>query len=111
MTLDSGAESMKYRVLSVDGQWAYLDLPIGMSVPGTTAGEKFYTDLWYGYEDNGLYCPKDPTVGNAVIPSMYGNHIEGAATKALQRCTHAEGRNTIADIRYSHAEGSDTIAG
>lgn len=61
-------------------------------------------------DDNAFYCPKHPEIGNTTIPAFYANHAEGAATKAIQRCTHAEGRNTISEIRYSHAEGSDTYA-
>lgn len=110
LTLNSGAKSMAYQISAINGQWVYLNTIIEVSLPVTT-DEADYIELWETGEDNGFYCPSRPDVGNAVIPSMYGNHIEGAATKALQRCTHAEGRNTISDIRYSHSEGSDTVAG
>lgn len=66
---------------------------------------------YYYDDDNGIYYPTDPTVGNCLIINAYGNHAEGQSTKALGRQTHAEGRGSIADIRYSHAEGTFTYAG
>lgn len=65
----------------------------------------------YLTDDNGLYYPANPVLGNCLILNCYGNHAEGATVKALGRQTHAEGRVTTADIRYSHAEGTFTYAG
>ena len=65
----------------------------------------------FDHDDNAIYCPKDPTIGNVVIHNFYGNHAEGGSTKAIGKYTHAEGRNAIADMRYSHAEGDSTFAG
>ena len=56
-------------------------------------------------DDNALYCPGHPEVGNAVIANFYANHAEGGSVKAIGKYSHAEGRATIADCRYSHAEG------
>lgn len=66
---------------------------------------------FYFNDDNGIYYPSDPTIGNCLIINAYGNHAEGQSTKALGRQTHAEGRGSTADIRYSHAEGTFTYAG
>lgn len=82
--------------------------PNGLNTIGKTE-EQCISD--YYYDDNGIYYPIDPTVGNCVIINHYGNHAEGQSTKALGRQTHAEGRATTADVRYSHAEGTFTYAG
>ena len=65
----------------------------------------------FDHDDNAIYCPKNPTIGNVVIHNFYANHSEGGSTKAIGKYTHAEGRNAIADMRYSHAEGDSTFAG
>ena len=62
-------------------------------------------------DDNGLYCPKNPTIGNVVLENFYSSHAEGGSTRAIGKYTHAEGRDATADIRYAHAEGSHTFAG
>ena len=110
MSLGNGSESFKYKVTSIIQEISSATITID---PSTTlkgpSTEDDYIEEWYS-DDNAFYSPLNPDVGNAVVPSFYGNHAEGAATKALQRCTHTEGRDTIADIRYSHAEGSNTRA-
>jgi len=68
--------------------------------------------IWrYDHDDNGIYCPTNPTIGNYVLSNFFGNHAEGGSVKAIGKYTHAEGRGTTADIRYAHAEGSHTFAG
>ena len=71
-------------------------------------------DLWNSAvaneDDNVFYSPIVPEVGNQIVPLFFGQHIEGAATRAMQRASHAEGRMSIADGRYSHAEGMNTFA-
>ena len=110
MSLGSGSESYKYTIASITQDLSsgtvVLNQTISLKGPSTEAE---YIEQWYG-DDNAFYSIERPDIGNATVPSFYGNHAEGAATKAIQRCTHAEGRNCIADIRYSHAEGSDTKA-
>lgn len=65
----------------------------------------------YENDDNGLYIPARPDIGNVILKNFFGNHVEGGSSKAIGKYTHAEGRSTIADVRYSHAEGSFTTAG
>ena len=61
-------------------------------------------------DDNALYCPTHPEIGNCVIPTFRSNHIEGGSTHATAQFAHAEGRSTFAEGRYSHAEGHGTLA-
>lgn len=65
----------------------------------------------FNTDDNGIYCPLNPTIGNQIVKCTYGSFSSGCSTRALGRQTHAEGRDTIADVRYAHAEGSHTYAG
>ena len=61
--------------------------------------------------DNAFYCPKDSSIGNAVL-NFYNQHAEGGSVHAIAQYSHAEGRATTAEGRYSHAEGGDgTTAG
>lgn len=61
-------------------------------------------------DDNALYCPTHPEIGNCVIPTFRSNHIEGGSTHATAQFAHAEGRSTFAEGRFSHAEGHGTLA-
>jgi len=69
-----------------------------------------FTKLLLSGDDNALYCPTHPEVGNLVIPTFTSNHAEGGSTHATAQFAHAEGRNTFAEGRYSHAEGHGTLA-
>lgn len=113
ISLASDSESYKYTIKSITQEltagFVEVNEIITVSKLAATATEADYIAQWNG-DDNAFYSPLNPDVGNARVPSFYGNHAEGAATKAIQRCTHTEGRGTIADIRYSHAEGSEAKA-
>ena len=61
-------------------------------------------------DDNALYCPTHPEIGNCKIPTFTSNHVEGGSTHATAQFAHAEGRYTFAEGRYSHAEGHNAIA-
>lgn len=69
-----------------------------------------FIDLLNKKDDNALYCPTHPEVGNLVIPAFTSNHVEGGSTHATAQFAHAEGRSTFAEGRYSHAEGHGTLA-
>ena len=69
-----------------------------------------FIDLLNKKDDNALYCPTHPEVGNLVIPTFTSNHSEGGSTHATAQFAHAEGRYTFAEGRYSHAEGHGTLA-
>lgn len=110
ISFGSGAYSQELKIDDIvqdNAEWGHIITDISTKIGNQTSAACI--DNWEN-DDNAFYCPKAPDVGNTAIPAFYGSHAEGAATKAIQRCTHAEGRNTLADIRYSHAEGSDTIA-
>lgn len=110
ISFGSGAYSQELKITDIiqdNAEWGHIITDIATKIGDQTSATCI--DNWKN-DDNAFYCPKAPHIGNTVIPAFYGSHAEGAATKAIQRCTHAEGRNTLADIRYSHAEGSDTYA-
>ena len=73
--------------------------------------ESYFTNLIAAADDNALYCPTHPEVGNTVIATFTSNHAEGGSTHAIAQYSHAEGRYTFAEGRYSHSEGHGTIAG
>lgn len=64
-----------------------------------------FTNLLTKKDDNALYCPAHPEVGNLVISTFTSNHAEGGSTHATAQFAHAEGRASSAEGRYSHAEG------
>lgn len=110
ISFGSGAYSQELKITDIiqdNAEWGHIITDVATKIGDQTSATCI--DNWEN-DDNAFYCPKAPHIGNKVIPAFYGSHAEGAATKAIQRCTHAEGRNTLADIRYSHAEGSDTYA-
>jgi hypothetical protein len=89
--------------------WALFNTVAGLTQYAAYTEESCVWCYWN--DDNGLYCPEDPTIGNAVLDNFYSNHAEGGSTKAIGKYTHAEGRQNTADIRYAHVEGSHNFAG
>lgn len=101
-----------YQFLSNGYGIAYLaTFPSGLtsSIPENISMDA-YVDLWNN-DDNAIYCPGFPEVGNAVIENFYAQHAEGGSVRAIGKYSHAEGRDTLTDVRYTHAEGSHNVAG
>lgn len=90
---------------------AYFDHALPNGIASLSSKPEIYMKLLFELDDNALYYPKDPTLGNTIIHNFYANHAEGGSVKAIGKYTHAEGRRTIADNRYSHAEGDGSFAG
>ena len=85
-------------------------LPAGLTAVPANVAMNTYIALWNN-DDNALYCPGFPEIGNVIIENFYAQHGEGGSVRAIGKYTHVEGRDTIADVRYSHAEGSHNVAG
>ena len=109
----SGCDSESLEIKSVDTTTNIVTFK--SALPADIANSKVSSETQmieaFNKDDNALYCPSDPTIGNSVIHNFYANHAEGGSVKAIGKYTHAEGRRTIADNRYSHAEGDGSFAG
>lgn len=108
-----GCDSESLQISSIDIAAGIVTFKSALPADIAAASISSEEQMIYAFEhdDNALYCPRFPSIGNTVIHNFYANHAEGGASKALGKYTHAEGRNAIADNRYSHAEGDRTFAG
>ena len=109
----SGADSKSLEIQSIDQQTRIVTFKSALPSEIAAAQTSSYEEMIDAFDrdDNAIYCPDDPTIGNIVIHNFYGNHAEGGSVKAIGKYAHAEGRATVADCRYSHAEGDRTFAG
>lgn len=100
-----GVLSNGYGILSIDN----MPIVLANAMPLTAT----YEDYYYAFlnDDNCLYCPGLPNIGNVIIENLYGQHAEGGSIRAIGKYSHAEGRDNIADARYTHVEGSHNVAG
>lgn len=107
----SDSEALTISSIDIESQLVYFGHRLPSKIAELSNKTEEYMILLFEYDDNALYCPRNPTIGNVVIHNFYANHAEGGSVKAIGKYAHAEGRNTIADNRYTHAEGDSTFAG
>ena len=111
--LSSGCDSEVLAISAVDtdSNMVYFNHALPKAMTDLSSVSETEMKLMFEFDDNAIYCPKDPDIGNVVVHNFYANHAEGGSSKAIGKYAHAEGRNAIADNRYSHAEGDGTFAG
>jgi hypothetical protein len=108
IALDNYLDAQFSEISVVGGNYVIFKNPLKATAVTNGKSEDYFKDLIK--DDNALYCPAHPEIGNCVIPTFTSNHAEGGSTHATAQFAHAEGRYTFAEGRYSHAEGHNAIA-
>lgn len=65
---------------------------------------------YFKNDDNALYVPGLPELGNVNIPNFFCQSAQGGSNRAIGKYSHCEGRDNVTDARYSHAEGYHNVA-
>ena len=112
LALSNQGEPLAYQISSIDeaAGIVYVKQPFSSGTSAlTTLTEAQCKDLFDG-DDNALYVPGYPEIGNLIMKTFYAQHVEGGSSRAVGKYTHAEGRDNLADVRYAHVEGAHNIA-
>ena len=108
IALDNMLDAQFSEISAVGGNYVIFKNPLQATAVTNGKSEEYFKGLIK--DDNALYCPTHPEIGNCIIPTFTSNHAEGGSTHATAQFAHAEGRYTFAEGRYSHAEGHNAIA-
>ena len=110
IALDNYLDAQFSEISAVGGNYVIFKNPLKTTAAANGKSEEYFKGLIK--DDNALYCPTHPEIGNCIILTFTSNHVEGGSTHATAQFAHAEGRATTAEGRYSHAEGGNgTTAG